>query len=493
MNFSVIRYVIGIVLKIEGLLFILPCIVGLIYGEKEFLSFLICSVATVALGYAVSAKKPKNQVFYAREGFVTVAASWIVLSLCGCIPFILNGDIPHFADAFFETVSGFSTTGSSILSDVESLSKCSLFWRSFSHWIGGMGVLVFILSVVPMTGGAAMHLMKAESPGPNVGKIVPKLRNTSMLLYVIYSVLTVVEIIVLLIGGMPPFDAVTVALGTAGTGGFAIKNSSIADYSVFCQYAVGVFMVLFGVNFNAYYLILSKRFKQALKCEEVRWYFTIIAVSVLLITINTRHMFSGLEECFRNAFFQVDSIITTTGYSTTDFDLYPHFSKSILLLLMFIGACAGSTGGGMKVSRIIILFKSVRDELSRIVHPKTVKRIRLEKKVVEHETLRSVNTFLVAYVLIYVVSILIISIDDFDFITNFTSVAATINNIGPGLAKVGPSCNFSEFSDLSKYVFCFDMLAGRLELFPMLVLFSPQAWGNTIKVKIRKRKSNKIL
>lgn len=486
MNFSVIRYVVGTVLKIEGLLFLLPVAVGLIYGEKQFLSFLICAAAAVVLGFAVSAKKPGNQVFYAREGFIAVALSWIVLSLCGCVPFVINGDIPNFVDAFFETVSGFTTTGSSVLPDVEALSKCSLFWRSFTHWIGGMGVLVFILSVIPMTGGAAMNLMKAESPGPNVGKIVPKLRETSMILYVIYSVLTVAEIIILLIGGMPLFDAITLSFGTAGTGGFGIKNSSIADYSVFCQYTIGIFMILFGINFNTYYLLLARRFKQALKGEEVRWYLIILAAATAIITVNTLKMFGTAEEAFRTAFFQVGSIMTTTGFSTFNFDTYPEISKNILVLIMFIGACAGSTGGGIKVSRVIILVKSVRNELQRMIHPRTVKKIRLEKKVIEHETQRSIDTFLVAYILIFIVSFLLISVDNFDFTTNFTSVVATINNIGPGLSKVGPVNNFGDFSDLSKIVFSFDMLAGRLEVFPMIVLFSPKTWSGSFK-KIRRK------
>ncbi len=486
MNLRIIFYIIGYVLKIEGLLMSIPALVGLIYREQEGYAFLFCGAVLTLIGFLITLKKPQNQVFYAKEGFISVALSWLSMSLFGCLPFILAGDIPRFADAFFEMVSGFTTTGSTILTDIEALSHCSLFWRSFSHWIGGMGVLVFILSILPITGGATMHLMRAESPGPQVGKMVPKIRDTSKILYIIYTVMTLVEAVLLICCKMPFFDAITTAFGTAGTGGFSIRNAGLADYSALCQYVVGVFMILFGVNFNVYFLLIRRHLKQALRCEEARWYAGIIGISTLLIFINTLKLFDTAEEAFRHAFFQVGSIMTTTGFSTTDFNLFPEVSKLVLVLLMFIGACAGSTGGGIKVSRIILLIKSVGRELSQIVHPRTVKKLRLEGKTVEHSTMRSVNTFMAAYVLIFFTSMLVVSFDNFDFTTNFTAIAATLNNIGPGLNAIGPIENFSAFSDLSKYVLCFDMLAGRLEIFPILILLRPAIWKRPLRA-IRRR------
>ena len=481
MNFSIIFYIIGYVLKIEGYLMIIPALVGLFYRERQAYAFLICAGITLLLGLLMTQRKPKNQIFYAREGFVSVALSWIALSLFGCIPFIMNGDIPRFVDAFFETASGFTTTGSTILTDVESLSHASLFWRSFTHWIGGMGVLVFILSVLPLTGGSTMHLMRAESPGPQVGKMVPKIRDTAKILYIIYAVMTLTEIIILICCKMPVFDAVTLSFGSAGTGGFTTKNSGLADYSALCQYIIAIFVILFGVNFNVYFLLLRRHLRQALRYEESRWYMAIIGASTLMIFFNTLKLFSTAEEAFRHALFQVGSIITTTGYATTDFNYYPTFSKVILVTLMFIGACAGSTGGGIKVSRIVTLFKTVVNELARIIHPRTVKKVRLDGKVIDHSTMRSINTYMAAYVFLYFGSLLLISLDNMDFTTNFTAVAATLNNIGPGLEVVGPMGNFSTFSDLSKIVFSFDMIAGRLELFPLLILFSPLTWKQPFK------------
>lgn len=487
MNFSIIFYIIGYVLKIEGMLLLIPAAVGLGYNEPENLAFLISAAICLIPGIIITAKKPQNQRFYAKEGFVSVALSWIFLSVFGCLPFIMNGDIPRFADAFFEMVSGFTTTGSSILSDVEAISHCSLFWRSFSHWIGGMGILVFILSVLPITSGATMHLMRAESPGPQVGKIVPKIRETAGILYIIYTGMTLVQIIILICGKMPIFDAVTLSLGTAGTGGFAIKNSGIAEYSVFSQYVIAVFMLLFGINFNVYFLITRKNIKQAFGVEEMHWYLAIVAFAVGFITLNIKGMFSSLEEAFRQALFQVSSIITTTGYATTDFDLFPEFSKVILIILMFCGACAGSTGGGIKVSRIAILFKSVKDEISRIIHPRAVRQVRFEKKTLGDSTVRTVYIFIAAYAIIFFGSVLVISLDNVDFITNFTAVASAINNIGPGLAGVGPTKNFGGFSDLSKYLLCFDMLAGRLEIFPVLVLLNPGTWKKSAGIHSKKK------
>ncbi len=488
MNFHIIFYIIGYVLKIEGLLMFIPALIGIGYREQQAGGFLIVAALTALLGILLTLRKPKNQNFYAKEGFISVALSWLMLSLFGCLPFILNGDIPRFADAFFETVSGFTTTGSSILSDVEALAHCSLFWRSFSHWIGGMGVLVFILSVLPITGGATMHLMRAESPGPQVGKIVPKIRDTAIILYLIYTAMTILEILLLILAGMPVFDAVTLSFGSAGTGGFAIRNSSLADYSAACQYIVAVFMILFGVNFNVYYLLVRRHLRQAARCEEARWFIIIILCATLLIFGNTFSTLANAEYTFRQAFFHISSIITTTGYSISDFNLWPSLSKIILVLLMFIGACAGSTGGGIKVSRILIMWKSACNEISRLIHPRTVKKVRLEGKTIDHSTSRSVSTFLFSYLAVFVGSVLLIALNGFDFETTFTSVAATINNIGPGLAKVGPFGNYGGFSDFSKYVFCFDMLAGRLEIFPMLLLFSPQIWHSSLRSNRLKKK-----
>ncbi len=486
MNYSIIFYILGYVLKVEGIFLLFPAAVGLIYREKEFLSFLVCGLALILIGVLATLKKPKNQVFFAKEGFITVALSWVEISLFGALPFLISGDIPNFTDAFFEATSGFTTTGASILTNVEALSHASLFWRSFTHWIGGMGILVFLLSVLPIAGGATMHLMRAESPGPQVGKIVPKIRDTALILYIIYSVMTVVEIIILICGRMPIFDAVTLSLGTAGTGGFSIKNSGLSEYSAFSQYVIAIFMILFGVNFNAYFLIVRRRFKEAF-IEEARWYFCIIAVAVTIITLNTLGVFKTAEESFRHALFHVGSIITTTGYSTADYNiLYPELSKVIIVLLMFCGACAGSTGGGIKVSRIAILIKTVKGEISRIVHPNAVKKIRFEGKGLDGSVVGSISVFFAAYFFVFAASLLVVSFDNFDFTTNFTAVTSTINNIGPGLSKVGPSGNFSEFSKLSKYVLSFDMITGRLEIFPMLLLLSPATWKRSITVRKRK-------
>ena len=416
-------------------------------------------------------------MFYAKEGFVTVALSWIILSVMGALPFVINEEIPNFTDALFEIISGFTTTGASILSDVEALSHCSLIWRSFSHWIGGMGVLVFILAILPLAGGGhSMHLLRAESPGPSVGKLVPRLRSTAMILYGIYFFMTVIELIILLIAKMPLFDAICTAFGTAGTGGFGIKNDSMTSYSTLIQGIGTVFLILFGVNFNVYYLFLIKKPKEALKCEELRYYLGIIGFAILFITINIRGLFPSIFKAFHHAAFQVGSIITTTGFATEDFNIWPQASKTLLVIIMFIGACAGSTGGGIKVSRFALLLKTVGKELSHLIHPRSIKIIKFEGKKVEHDVIRSVNVFLITYVLIFAFSVLAICIDGLDLTTNFTAVAATLNNIGPGLELVGPTQNFSVFSSFSKYILMFDMLAGRLELFPMLILFTPATW-----------------
>ena len=490
MNFSSILYVIGAVLCVEGALMLLPGAVGVVYGERAAWAFFAVAAVSFCVGAALCFRRKGRGKLFAKEGFIAVALSWIVISLFGCAPFVVSGDIPRFVDAFFETVSGFTTTGSSILRNVEALSHASLFGRSFTHWIGGMGVLVFLLMLLP-SGGSGLYLMKAESPGPQVGKTVPKLRQNARILYIIYTVMTAVEIVILLIDKMPLFDAVTLSFGTAGTGGFAVRNSGLAEYSPFSQYVITVFMILFGVNFNVYYFMLMRRFRQAAKIEELRWYLGAIALAVLAIFINTRHIFATAEQTFRSAFFHVGSIVTTTGFAIRDYNDYPQFSKMILLLLMFLGACAGSTGGGMKVSRVVIMIKSAVGELSRVVHPRIVRRPRLDGKEVDHDTLRSINTYLISFILVFVVSLLIVSVDDFGMTTNFSAVAATINNIGPGFDIVGPAGNFAAFSDLSKLVFCFDMLAGRLEIVPMLVLVSPATWNRVIRLRRRSVKPAK--
>lgn len=476
MNYRIITYIVGWVFNLQAIFMVLPILTAVIYGEKDIFAFLAAIIICLVIGLPLTRKKPSNKVFYIKDGCVAVALSWVVLSITGAIPFVLSGSIPHPIDAIFETVSGFTTTGASILAEVESLPKSILFWRSFTHWIGGMGVLVFLLSLLPLAGGYHMNLMRAESPGPSVSKLVPKVQSTAKILYGIYLGMTVLQIIFLLLGGVPLFDTLCITFGSAGTGGFGIKNDSLGSYSTYCQVVTTIFIILFGVNFSAYYLILTKKFKAAFHIEEIRYYFGIILASIILIAINTRHMFSGFAQAFQQSAFQVGSIITTTGYSTTDFNQWPALSKTILVLLMFIGACAGSTGGGIKVSRIILLLKAARKEFQLYLHPNAVKKIKMDQKTVPHETLRSTNIFLSVYLIIFCGSVLLISLDNFDLITNFTSVAATLNNIGPGLEIVGPMGNFSSFSYLSKSVLIFDMLAGRLEIFPLLLLFFKNTW-----------------
>ena len=473
MNRLIIVYILGSVLKITGVLLLLPIVTGIIYHESTTMFFVWVALGCIAGGLLLTLKKPKNQVFYLKEGCVATALSWIVISIVGALPFYISGQIPSFTDAMFETVSGFTTTGASILTDVESLDKCMLMWRSFTHWIGGMGVLVFLLAVVPLSGGSNVNLMRAESPGPSFGKLVPKLKTTARLLYLIYFGLTIIQIILLICGRMPVFDAITTSFGTAGTGGFGIKNDSIAGYSLYIKWVVTIFMILFGVNFNAYYLILYKKFKSAFAMEEVKAYLIIIIVSVVCIFFNILKMSTSAVNAITDSAFQVASIITTTGFFTTDFNLWPEASKTILVILMFIGACAGSTGGGIKVSRLVILIKSLGKETDSYIHPKIIKKIKMDGKPVEHEVVRSVNVYFLTFIIIFTVSVLLVSLENKDFTTNFTAVAATINNVGPGLSKVGPICNFGGFSALSKYVMMFDMLAGRLELFPLLILFHP--------------------
>ena len=477
MNYSIILKIIGWVIQLEGIFFLPPAVTGLIFGEyNDAFVYLILGACGILLGGLIRLHKSPKTTFFAREGFVAVALSWITMSIIGAVPFVLTGDIPSYTDALFEIISGLTTTGSSILTDVEALSHANLLWRSFSHWIGGMGVLVFILAILPMTGGSTMNLMKAESPGPSVGKLVPKIQQTAFLLYAIYLVMTILEIILLLTGGMPLFDSICHAFGTAGTGGFGIKNDSIAGYSVYLQIVITIFMFLFGVNFTFYYYILVRKVKDALRMEEVRWYLIIFLSAVTLITISLVAAGGKLGESIQTVAFQVASIMTTTGFATADFNLWPQFAKGLMVCLMFIGACAGSTGGGIKVSRIMIYLKQVRKELTQQIHPKRIRVLKMDGKALEHSVVHSCNALLMTYIVIFIVSLLLICPDGFDMTTNFTSVAATLNNIGPGLNIVGPTGNFSEFSVLSKFVLMFDMLAGRLEIIPMMVLFHPATW-----------------
>lgn len=477
MNFKAIKNTLGLVLMFEAACMLLPLICAAVYKESDcVLIFALCCAICLGTGLLMQIKPPKKKRIYAKDGYVIVALSWIIMSLFGAIPFMLTKTTASFADALFETVSGFTTTGASILPDLDVVPRSILFWRSFSHWIGGMGVLVFLVALFPLSGGSNMHILKAESPGPAVSKLVPKIRSTAKILYTIYFAFTALEVVLLLLGGSPLFDALTLSFGTAGTGGFAILNSGLADYSSYIQIVITVFMIMFGIDFSLYYLVLCGKAKTAVKSEELRGYLAIIAAAIALIAFNCRGLFANAAEAIKHSAFQVASIITTTGYSTVDFDLWPQLSKTILVALMFVGACAGSTGGGMKVSRIIIAFKSIIKEIKVTAHPKVTYKICMNGRMVEHETVRAVNAYLVAYFFILVASVLIISIDNLDFTSNVTAVVSAMNNIGPGLSKVGPVRNFSVYSPLSTLVLTFDMLAGRLEIFPILVLFSPYTW-----------------
>jgi trk system potassium uptake protein TrkH len=477
MNYAIVFRLLGYILMIEGTLLLLPAVTSLLYAEWAVMGvFLLTAAISGALGFALQTIKPRSKVFYMREGFAATALSWITISIMGAVPFVLTGCIPNPVDAMFETVSGFTTTGASILPGVEGLPNGILFWRSFTHWIGGMGVFVFIMAILPMMGGSTMNLMRAESPGPSVSKLVPRVRDTAKILYGLYMAITVLGVIMLCLCGMPLFDSLCTTFGSVGTGGFGVKNSSIGGYSPLIQNAVTILMILSGVNYTVYFCLLSRQFKEAFSIEEVRWYFLIIFASALTIAWNIRPLYATLGETLRHSFFQVGTIITTTGFATTDFNMWPQLSKTILLLLMMIGACAGSTGGGIKVSRVLILFKAIRKELSMMIHPRMVKKIKMDGHNLSHETLRSTNVYMTAYFIVLFVSLLIVCLDEYDLSTNFTAVLATLNNIGPGLELVGPTQNFALFSPLSKCVLMFDMLAGRLELFPMLVILLPSCW-----------------
>lgn len=476
MNYSVIRYITGWVIFTISLFMLLPALVSFIYGEiSTAWLFIACAAIFGAVGFVIKLKKPSNKRFFAREGFIVASLSWIIISMIAAVPFTVSGEIPFYIDAIFEVVSGFTTTGSTILTNIEGLSKGMSFWRCFTNWIGGMGVLVFILAIMPQASGQAVYILKAESTGPSVGKLVPKLKNSAAILYSLYISLTILQVILLLFADVPLFDSLCVTFGTAGTGGFAPLNSSIASYSVAAQNIVTVFMLLFGVNFNIYFLILAKRFKDAFSNEEFRWYLILYFVFTFIVGTS---LFVSAPEHFslKDIFFQTSSIMTSTGFSTTDFNLWTPLAKGILVILMFIGACAGSTGGGIKVYRFVVYAKTVKKQLSTLIHPRSVKVLKMDGKAISHEVIRIINVYFATYIFVFVASLLVILTDGFDLTTSFTAVTATLNNIGPGLGEVGPMYNFADFSTLSKLVLSFDMLAGRLEIFPLLIFFSPSAW-----------------
>lgn len=489
MNYAIIKRTLGWILLFEAIFFCVPVLTALVYRENEVWHFLIAMAACIVSGGLLLIGKPKSDKLYAKEGVVIVAASWILMSLFGALPLYTSGAYPTYVDALFEIVSGFTTTGASVLSSdvVAALPKCILMWRSFTHWVGGMGVLVFIMAFLPLSGARNMHIMKAESPGPTVDKLVPKVRKTAFILYAIYTVLTAAEFVFLICGGMPVFEAINASFATAGTGGFSVKADGFAGYSSYLQIVVTVFMLIFSINFNSYYMLLKRRWKEILT-TEVKTFLIIVFSAIMLITLNV--YFTGTFDSFgvalKHVAFSVSSIISTTGFATANFDVWPAFSTILLVLLMFVGACAGSTGGGIKVSRLVVLGKSTSNEFGKILHPKQVKQVMLDGRVVEQSVVRSICGYMVAYVLIFIVSFLIISFDlpnlDYSYTQNgslatgFTSVAATLNNIGPGLGVVSPNGCFGGYSWWSKIVFIFDMLVGRLEVFPMLLLFAPATW-----------------
>ena len=475
-----IIYILGWILLIVAVMMVMPMAVAAIYMETEGFAFLGTAALSAILGFILIKTRPETIRFQAKEGQACTALGWIVMSIIGAVPLTVSGEIPSYLDAVFETVSGFTTTGASILPNVELMTKTTNMWRCFTHWIGGMGILVFLLAVLPLVGGTNMQLMKAESPGPSVGKLVPKVRFTAQLLYMLYIALTVLMILMLLIGRMPLYDAMCTAFGTAGTGGFGIYADSCASFSPYVQWVITVFMILFGVNFNVYYLLFLRQFRAAAKCEEMRWYLGIIVVAALLIYRSTASMYGSIEEGLRTSFFQVGTIITTTGFSTVDFNLWPTFSKIIILMLMFVGACAGSTGGGLKVSRIAIAGKSFFTYIGSFLHPRAVRKVKFEGKEVEMDTLKAIFVYFVGVMLIVVLSILIVSLDNFDLETTVSAVAATFNNIGPGFGAAGPAACYADFSPISKLVMIFDMLAGRLEVFPLVLLLTPRFWRELV-------------
>ena len=488
MNYRMISYIIGCIWLFEAAFMLVPVVTALAYREQAVFAFLWTALICFGAGLLLAFKKPKNQTLRARDGFVVVSLSWIAISLLGALPFTFTGVTASYVDALFETVSGFTTTGATIFREVESLPRSILMWRSFTHWVGGMGVLVFIMAFVPLSGGRNMHIMKAESTGPDVGKLVPRVRTTAMLLYSIYLGLTLLQFVLLLFGGMNVFEALTTTFSTAGTGGFGVKNDSLLSYSAYIQIVVTVFMLLFSLNFGSYFLALRGKFKEAFN-SEVRTFLLIvlgaIALSAVSIAVNIatdpalQAQFGAsdnLGDIIRHAAFTVASVISTTGFATVDFDLWPELSRAVLVLIMFIGACAGSTGGGLKVSRILLLFKGVVRDLRAAIHPKEVKQITVDKKPVGQAVVQATFSYFACFLFVFAASVVLLAVDGYDFTTNFTAVAATINNVGPGLSGVGPTCNYAIFSPLSKLVMIFDMLVGRLELFPMLILFMPSTW-----------------
>ena len=478
MNFKMIFHILGKILYITAILMLLPLIVAIVYGEKEmYLPFIAPILLFLAIGIPLEIFKPKNTLIFAKEGLMCVSLGWVVTSIIGALPFYFSGYIPSFLDSLFETVSGFTTTGASILENVEILPYSLLFWRSFTHWIGGMGVLVFLLAVIPKTDMSMMHLLRAEAPGPVVGKLVAKMRLSARILYGIYILLTLFLIIFLVAGKMPFFDSVVTSFATAGTGGFAIKNSSIAYYnSAYVEIVISIFMILFGVNFNIYYMLILRNFKRAYKNEELKWYIGIIVITTIVVMINIYSMYSNVSEALRLSFFQVSSIITTTGFTSANFDLWPMFSKTAILFLMVIGASAGSTGGGIKVSRVIILFKSIRNSIKKTISPRSITSITLSGEIIDSKTEKSVLDYFVLYIIIAVSSIMLLSLGKHDGITNISAVLACLNNIGPGLRVAGPLGNYSSFTALSKITLIINMLIGRLEIYPIIALMSPITW-----------------
>jgi trk system potassium uptake protein TrkH len=482
MNYKMVGKIIALILVVEAVFMLPALLICLIdHDMPAVLAFLFsCVIIAVVSGVLALLCRNARKGFYAREGLICVGCSWIVMSLIGCLPFYLSGAIPNYIDALFEIVSGFTTTGASILTDIEAMPRGLLYWRSFSHWLGGMGVLVFLLAIAPISGrndGFTMHLLRAESPGPSVDKLVPRMRQSAMILYLLYILLTGLDILFLVLGKMPLFDALCTAFGTAGTGGFGIKADSIAGYSPYIQNVCTVFMLLFGVNFTCYHLLLLRQFKSVWKDEELRLYLGVALLSTVLITWNLTGFYGTLGETIRHAAFQVSSIMTTTGFASTDFDLWPSFSKSILLCLMLIGACAGSTGGGFKCVRVLLMTKVLRRNIHQSIHPREVDVVRMNGRVVNERTLQTTNAYLAAYIIILVVSVILISFDNFSMTTNLTAVIACFNNIGPGLELVGPTCSYFYYSTFSKIILILDMLAGRLEIFPILILFSRKAWS----------------
>ena len=478
MNKKMVYNILLKLMAVEGMLLLIPVLVSLWYGESCWKDFLIVAVLLIVVGLGFSHKQPENQNIYAKEGLFIVGLVWILWSFFGCIPFVISGAIPNLVDAFFETVSGFTTTGASILTEIESLPRGILFWRSFTHWIGGMGVLVFVLAIIPLANDRSMYLMRAEVPGPTVGKLVPKTMETAKILYGMYIVLTVTEMVLLLLGGLPIYDSVVTAFGTAGTGGFSVMNSSIGAYdSAYVDGVITVFMLLFGLNFNLYYLILLRKFSQVLHSEELWVYLGIVAAMITAITINIRSLYPSILTAFRYAAFQVASLISSTGFVTADFAQWPYFSQTLLLLIMFLGACAGSTGGGIKVARVIIIAKSIVREMRHMIKPRSVSVIRMDGKTVEEDTVQGVHTYMLFYVVILFFSVLLVGVNGYDLTTTVSAVVTCLNNMGPGLGTiVGPSGNFASLSVLSKLVLCLDMLIGRLEIFPIVLLFMPSMW-----------------